>query len=227
MLYQLFKLFTKKESLVTEARAEALRMMDQARHMFETVMTAMLATADDAILSRVKDLDKEINEVQRDVRKKVLEHLVFCRGEDLVEAIILLTVVVDLERIGDYTKNLGELVVMLPERCCWGKKADVVKELQARTVALFDKVRGAFEGNDEKAAREALVHYREIADACEQHLREVFEAASGEEFVPREFLHLVLIFRYLKRVSAHLKNVATTVINPVDQIGFVKAAEAD
>jgi hypothetical protein len=30
----------------------------------------------------------------------------------------------------------------------------------------------------------------------------------------------VLYLRYLKRVSAHLKNIASSVVNPFDRIGF-------
>ncbi len=225
MLDQLLRLFSQKKSLMAEAQAEAVRMLEQGRNMFDMVMDAMLAKANEKLLDQVRGMDKDINKVQRDVRKKVFEHMVFCRGEDIIDAIILLTVVVDLERIGDYTKNIGELVVMMPEQCCWGKKAATVEELKEKTLALFDRVYKAFKENDDGEARAAVRGYEEIAKSCEEGLREIFTASAGEEYVPREFLHMVLVLRYIKRVSAHLKNVATTVINPVDQIGFVLPEE--
>ena len=33
---------------------------------------------------------------------------------------------------------------------------------------------------------------------------------------------LALYFRYLKRINSHLRNVATSVVNPFDQIGYMQ-----
>lgn len=221
MLPELFKLFREKTGLVSDARNEALNMLDHGRRMFDIVMQTLLKTPDVDVLDQIKHLDQDINRVQRAVRRKVMEQLVFCRGQDVIDAIVLLTVVVDLERIGDYTKNIAELADMMSKRCSLGKKEELVKDLHSRTVALFGTVRYAYERNSANKARKAVKDYEYIARTCDKNLEEIFQSAIGEELVPNEYLAVVLILRYIKRVSAHLKNVATTVINPIDQIGFV------
>jgi len=52
--------------------------------------------------------------------------------------------------------------------------------------------------------------------------REVMEIISGElNFnTGSESAATVLYARYLKRIGSHLKNITTTVINPIDSIGY-------
>ncbi|MCD4755823.1 MAG: PhoU domain-containing protein, partial [Deltaproteobacteria bacterium] len=145
MFSRIFKFLTEKTGLVSDARNDALNMLDHGRRMFDIVMQTLLKTPDVDILDQIKHLDQDINQVQRTVRRKVMEQLVFCRGQDIIDAVVLLTVVVDLERIGDYTKNIAELTDMMSKRCSLGKKEELVKDLHSRTVALFGTVRYAYE----------------------------------------------------------------------------------
>ena len=221
MLPELFKLFREKTGLVSDARDEALNMLDHGRRMFAIVMQTLLKTPDVDVLDQIKHMDQDINRVQRAVRRKVMEQLVFCRGQDIIDAIVLLTVVVDLERIGDYTKNIAELTDMMSKRCSFGKKEELVKDLHSRTVALFGTVRYAYERNSANKARKAIKDYEYIAGTCDKNLEEIFQSTTKKKLIPNEYLAMVLILRYIKRISTHLKNIATTVINPIDQIGFV------
>ena len=52
---------------------------------------------------------------------------------------------------------------------------------------------------------------------CERIIREL---AAGETCLSSETVAFVLYLRYLKRVSAHLSNVVSSVINPFERIGY-------
>ena len=58
-----------------------------------------------------------------------------------------------------------------------------------------------------------------LSKTCDSVLTASFESEDGD-IIEKRFLGLVLIMRYFKRVNAHLKNSATSVINPFHEIGF-------
>ncbi len=64
--------------------------------------------------------------------------------------------------------------------------------------------------------------YAGIGKKCDSEISEVFKSdgLSGKEMVDKRIIAYTLIVRYIKRVNAHLKNVATAVVNPFHRIGF-------
>jgi phosphate uptake regulator len=48
------------------------------------------------------------------VRRKVLRYLAIAGTVDLVPGLVLTGIVIDIERIGDYTKNIAELATTYP-----------------------------------------------------------------------------------------------------------------
>ena len=50
-------------------------------------------------------MDKKINSFERDVRRKVMTHLAISGSQDLGSGLILTSVVIDIERIGDYLQK--------------------------------------------------------------------------------------------------------------------------
>jgi phosphate uptake regulator len=84
---------------------------------------------------------------------------------------------------------------------------------------MFDDIVPALEGSDESRARGIMGSHTIIASQVDEQVRalcagEVLAGRSGHAAT------VALYLRYLKRVSAHLKNVATSVVNPYHRIGF-------
>jgi phosphate uptake regulator len=57
----------------------------------------------------------------------------------------------------------------------------------------------------------------ELNQECEQLLDELCDAT---KLNAREVVVLALTIRFVKRVGAHLSNLASSVVNPFDRIGF-------
>ena len=57
-----------------------------------------------------------INAYEREVRRKVFTHLAVTGERDLHAGLVLVSVVIDIERIGDYTKNIVELALHHPDK---------------------------------------------------------------------------------------------------------------
>ena len=99
----------KKHNLYQQALAEACEMLETDGRMFEASVESLRRSDTADIAVDIYKLDKEINRSERDVRKKVMTHLVVSGGTELAHGLALISVVIDIERIGDYTKNIYDL----------------------------------------------------------------------------------------------------------------------
>ncbi|MFH1811664.1 MAG: PhoU domain-containing protein [Pseudomonadota bacterium] len=216
----MWKLMQEQDNLVIEARRRAVAMLRTTQQMFENVIKAMRDGPGAGHRGRVRDIDKEINREQREVRRMVFEHLVLSSGRDLLEGLRLVTVVIDIERIGDYSKNIEELFEMFPQGFDLGEDREQVAAIEARALEGFGACIQAFESGDEAAAQRTIAAYDEVARYCELHLRKVMLGNQDDACIDRNVMGAVLLMRYLKRTCGHLKNIASAMINPFDRIGF-------
>ena len=61
----------------------------------------------------------------------------------------------------------------------------------------------------------------EISAICDQ-IDDELVTGTVEEISPGDSAALALYSRYLKRISAHLNNMISSVVNPFDRIGFIE-----
>lgn len=106
----------KKDNLYHQALQQAYAMLDADWLMYEASVESLRQSDTGEIKIDIFAKDKEVNAQERDVRRKVLTHLVISGGADLTSGLILVTVVTDIERIGDYTKNIYDLSRQHPPR---------------------------------------------------------------------------------------------------------------
>jgi len=214
------QIFTGGEGLVQQAQQETIHAMDSSKEMFLIVTEAFKKEVNADVMDNVRQMDKRINREQRDVRKKIYEHLSISGCGDLFRSLVLLVVVDHVERIGDYSKNIGDIAEMVPKEFDFGKYEADFESAKNQTTELFDLTRQAFAETDEVKAAQVIKNYNKISKRCKAILREVLAQAMEQDQVPSFYLPLVLMLRYFRRVGAHLINIATTVINPFHRIGY-------
>ena len=209
----------KKEDLLDAATVDCLMMLATGKEMFRIVTQALEQEVDVKVREQVATMDKQVNKDQIKVRKKVLEHLAVSRRVGLVRSLQLTTMVIDLERIGDYGKNMAELVDVLPAKLSFGAYQERFDQVQAKTLELFDMTRDAIRDDNENVARKVIAQYDTISKTCDGTVIELFESLSNGDTVNKSILGLALLLRYMKRTAAHLKNISTSVSNPYHRIG--------
>ncbi len=220
MWKDLWNILSQGETLLDEARAESIEMLDHARAMFETVLQAIVDEADAGLRKGMREQDKVLNAMQQGVRTKVFEHLAVSKGSGLLSGLILTSVVIDLERIGDYTKNVGEVVAWMPGALDFDEYKELFESITERTRKLFAKTRAAFVDHDQEAARDHVEFYQGISHDSDGLLQQIMESGAPDDTIEKRILALVMLLRYMKRVAAHLKNICTAVANPFPRIGF-------
>lgn len=187
--------------------------------MFESAMRSLREQEDARLDLDIYAKDQLINAYQREVRRKVFTHLTIASGRDLHAGLALVSVVVDIERIGDYTKNIVELALNHPARLKCGRFEDTIRRIETTVKTMFGLLLEALPENDEAKAREVMSEHWWIARRSDEIVDALIQK-DEPELPGREAVTTALYVRYLKRVSAHLMDIASSVANPFDRIGF-------
>ena len=102
----------KADDLLSQAWDDSHEMLNLSHEIFQQALIYLKKGENIDTLKALKKRDKEINEFQRDVRRKVLTHYAVEQDTtDLADGLILINMVVDIERIGDYCKNILDLAI--------------------------------------------------------------------------------------------------------------------
>lgn len=160
--------------------------------------------------------DKRINHFEKDIRKKILEHLTINPKDDVAASLVLLGVVRDIERIGDYAKNYFELSKMYNKKL-EGKYADRLVQAKSDFIKHSYIAEEIFvDGDSAKAKKLIDWYYQDFAPSLINMIEEIMsDNLSAQDAVAYTMLGI-----YLKRSAAHLANIASSVSNPFHKIGF-------
>lgn len=205
----------KKDSLVHSAFEDTNTMLRKSLSLFLTVSDAYLKG--EVVKYDIYAADKEINRLEIGVRRKVLEHLSINPQQDLISSLVLTTIISDIERIGDYTKNIFELSNIYKPIGDFPPYTETLREATKKVKKMFDHTIIAFKEEDQETAYNVMVMHGEVNRTCEDI---ILGFANDPDVSTSKVVSMVLYARYLKRVSAHLANVMSSVIKPFDRIGY-------
>ena len=207
----------KGSSLSQEAFEESLQMLETSYGMFSDAVAAL--HKEGALVDDIYERDRELNRFERRVRRKIVTHLSISSKPDVNTGLVITAIIIDIERIGDYAKNISELAVELAAPFDAGELNVEVRHLERLVDGNFADLLVALEGSDEDRARRILKQHKEVSGTVEGHLKSLRQGLVLAEDSGRA-VTVALYLRYLKRMSAHLKNVATSIVNPFHRIGY-------
>jgi phosphate uptake regulator len=111
----------KKDTLMDRAYQRSYLMLDLTREMFSRAKESLRHLEDNQVKVDIYDKDSEINKYEREVRRNVFNHLTVSGAAKLPSGLALVSIIIDIERIGDYTKNIVELALNHPGKLHGGK----------------------------------------------------------------------------------------------------------
>ena len=211
----------KSEDSLSQAWASSNEMLTLSHVMFTDAIEALRSGEKNKVIKSIKQRDTDINKYQRDIRKKVVTYYSISKDvTNLDSGLVLINMVVDIERIGDYTKNILDLAKHHPKKFVSEKISDDLRVVEKAVIERFGNTIKAVEEMDEEVAKELIKSYRSDLGKLSDNL--VASSISGKLQIGEEHKasSMVLYARYLKRIGAHLKNITSVVVNPFESIGY-------
>ncbi len=213
----------KSEDSLSQAWAASNDMLGLSHEMFTDSIRALRSGEKNKVIKSIKQRDEEINQYQREIRRKVVTYYSISKdARNIDSGLVLINMVVDIERVGDYTKNILDLAKHHPKKLISEKISDDLRVIEKAVVERFGNTVKAVQEMDESIAKELIKSYRSDLGKLSDNL--VASSISGNYTVGEEHRasSMVLYARYLKRIGAHLKNITSVVINPFESIGYKK-----
>ena len=204
-----------EESGLKHIDAKVQGMINDARHTFDLAMNALTGGPVATVADEVRRTDRQINTTEMEIRRELVVHASVHGGVDTPEVLVFMHMVKDLERIGDYNKNIFDLAdegVSLAEAPDLGRLLGYRDELSSR-IALMGEL---LTTRDEDRARAYITRGDELRREFDDRINELVHSTEPAVVaVPR-----ALLYRFLKRVTAHSLNVVSAVVMPVDRLDY-------
>lgn len=209
--------FWKGKDFLSQVFEEFKEMLDETKRMYEMVCGKLLDSVDETDLKKkIYEIDKGVNNLQRHIRTRIIEHLSLQPTVDVNACLLLMSVVKDAERLGDYCKNLYEVTELLQKPMDKTVFSQYFNGLDKDILGLFERTKEAFIEAEKSKAESAWNDEHRIAIRCDRVLREIAKSSLSAN----EAVCLALIARHFKRLVAHLTNIATSVLLPLSDLDY-------
>lgn len=205
------------QGLVSEMFGQFQEMLENAASMLKIVRRVLSGSAEPSTVEgELRSLDKAINNSQQTIRRQILEHLSVNPGVDVPASLVLMSIVKDAERLGDYARDLFRTTRISGDAAQTAPYSPVIAQLSDEVERLLADTQKALADSDEALATDVMGRESGIKSICDKMLTDV--AAGG---LPADkTTALAVISRYFRRITAHTANIASSVINPIDRLDY-------
>ena len=112
--------------------------------------------------------DVKVNKLERKIRKQLIAHLSLSSDRGSVPyCLLLMSLVKDVERIGDYAKNLSEVRDYHPSALPEDEIVGEMQEIRLGIEQAFAEISSVFEVSDHERAVELIREGRDLTRRCD------------------------------------------------------------
>ena len=206
-----------KESL-DNIDAKLSEMLINSMHIYDISMNCLLGDTNlDSVRDDLYTTDKAINELHREVRREMIVHsAVYSRNLDIPLLLSYMTMSKDIERIGDYCKNLFE-IAETGNTFTKGEDLDNYIGLRNDIGKLIVNLQSCLNLEDETKVHDLITLGSSMSTDLDNKITALLENKETIEYP----VSTTLFYRYLKRIVSHIVNASTALIMPTDQIDYI------
>ncbi|MDP6605637.1 MAG: PhoU domain-containing protein [Dehalococcoidia bacterium] len=211
------------EQQLEHVQGMLLEMLANDRHSFDVATAALLDGAEPSSVGEdLRTTDSKVNEAERAIRRELMVHASVHGTSQISAILVYMSIVKDVERIGDYAKNIFDVAARGGGLTGDGDRDEVI-DYRDRISTMITEAASAF-GNEDRAAAERLIREGdEMQDIFDARVAKLVESERpGRESVPR-----ALMYRYFKRIVGHLMNLLSAVVMPLDLLDYFDENRAD
>ncbi len=176
----------------------------------------------EAVAQKIEDslkrYDKDVNRGERAVRRMLVEHLSINPGKDVSGALAAMSMAKDIERIGDYSRNIYGIGVKMKSPVMEFELFEEICKVYDCIQGYFGKLERSILHSDEKLAHEILEDYQKNKKLLKELQTRIFNT----EMSAHEAVATALLTQCFVRINAHAGNTVSGVIFPLENIDFVK-----
>ena len=204
--------------LLDSIDAKLSEMLTNSMHAYDITMNCLLGDTNlETVREDLYNTDKAINELHREVRREMIIHsAVNSRNLDIPLLLSYMTMSKDIERIGDYCKNLFE-IAETGNSFAKGDDLDTYMELKNDIGKLIVYLQSCLNLDDESKVQDLIT----LGSSLNNNLDEKITALLEDKEKIQYPVATTLFYRYLKRIVSHIVNAATAIIMPTDQIDYL------
>ncbi len=209
--------FWKGKDFLSQVMEDFKVMLDDSEKMFKSSYEILVENKkepglEDAIIKT----DKRVNSLQKAIRQRIIEHMTAQPAVDSPACLLLFSVSKDAERVGDYAKNLLEVSRLLENPIDKEKFKELFNDIDKEVISLFQQTKDAFISSDEKKAAGTWDTQIKLKRKCDGIVRSLAKST----YSVNEAVCFTLIARFIRRMSSHLTNIATSVIVPLTELDY-------
>jgi phosphate transport system protein len=209
--------FWKGKDFLTQVLSDFNGMLTDTHTMFIAAYGNLFSNIEEpGLKDELYAIDRRVNKLQKEIRKRVVEHISLQPSVDTGVCLILMSVVKDAERLGDFSKNLFEIRQMLESPINRETYKGLFGNLDDDISSLFEKTKKAFIESDEEQATSTWEDQRKIKTRC----NEILDTLLKSDLPVNEAVCFSLMTRYYKRIASHLTNIATSVVVPLEKLDY-------
>lgn len=217
MLRTLINLFRSDDPLATIGK-DFERMLGVTHDM--TLTAGRILFGDDAkpeARTSLYTTDVEVNRLQRSVRKRLVTHLSLPGNEiDVPHCLALMSLVKDVERLGDYAKNLAEIPEIHPEPLPVDDLTHELQEIRSGIERSYTEALGVVADFDHDRAVSLIEQGRSFTKRCEA----LVHRTAHSSYDAGTATAVVLAARFYKRIAGHVLNVLSAVVMPLHKLDY-------
>lgn len=165
----------------------------------------------------VYEQDVRINSLERLIRKQVIAHLSLSGNTlDLPYCLLLMSLVKDVERIGDYAKNLTEISEFFAGPLPDDDMVAELRQIRNGVETAFSGLADVLESSDQEAALHLIQQGKDIARRCDV----LVAKAARSSYDASTTAAVVLSTRHYKRIGGHVLNIVSSVVMPLHKVDY-------
>ncbi len=198
--------------------AKLAEMLTNSSHMFDLSMNCLLGDTNlDSVKENLYSTDSLINELHKDVRRELIVHsAVNSRKLDVPLLLAYMTMSKDIERIGDYCKNIFE-IAETGNSFTKGDDLDYFLSVRDKISGFIVSLQTCLSLDQESKVQQLINSGAELGKEIDQKITSLLEKKLEVEYP----VATTLFYRYLKRIILHIVNASTAIIMPTDQIDYI------
>ena len=224
-MFKKFKEFFSNESLLDTAYTTTVKMLEYDHEMYTAARAVLRETDGCELPFDIRKLDRKVNKYEREVRRNVLTHLAVAGTQNLVPGLVLVSIVISVERIGDFTKNIAELARDHEAPLKAGPLEGDLVEVEETVGEHFPAAIEIMDSQNKTLARK-LMQAEKATNSKVNRLISTLSWMDDGVMPLRDAVCIALYARYLKRINAHLSTIASSIVNPFARIGFKEKKSA-